>query len=266
MMKREKNDAIAKRAELSKKLTKTRSTSMNVLVSSQQKYLSDESNRRMAEDSNTMAALASVVIRSRGEYDDAHKDVVERIKNAGEKIELGKEEVQNVVAIIDPFISTPQDEPVSAQKIFAKNDQYTLLKLPSLKAKLSLKSVLDACRQAVALGQAIGNLKPTFESVAVLLLNLGQVIYYLDTQLKHEMDSNETVLLKIIIERTLCGRRDVDEDSIVKEYMKIVADRNQPESNSDGTVRKIIETFENTYRIIDIANGKISFVEDVSFT
>lgn len=248
MMKREKNDAIAKRAELSKKLTRTRSTSMNVLVSSQQKYLSDESNRRMAEYSNTMAALASVVIRSRGEYDDAHKDIIERIKNAGEKIQLGKDDIQNVVAIVDPFISIPQEEPIPAQKVFAKDNQYTLIRLPSLKAKLNLKSVLDACRQAIALGQAIGTLKPTFESVAVLLLNIFQIIYYLDTQLRHQMDPNETVLLKIIIEKTLCGRRGVDEDAIVdeyKNYMKSATRNDLCGSDFEKTAREIIGTFEN---------------------
>ena len=72
-MKRFKNDDIAKRAELSKRLTKTTETSMHQLVSSKQKLLSNQSNRRMSEDANTMAALASVIIRSQGEYDDTYK-------------------------------------------------------------------------------------------------------------------------------------------------------------------------------------------------
>ena len=237
---------------------------MHGLVSSKQKLLSSQSNRRMSEDANTMAALASVIIRSQGEYDDAHKKMMEQIEIASEKISLPLSDRQNLVSIINPFISTPQEESVPAQRLIAKNDQYKLIKLT---AKLSLKDLLEACRQVVALGQSIANLQPTFDAVVSLLLNLGQVIYYIGTRTVHSMDPNEAVLLKIIIERTFCGRISFDLDSIINEFVAIKTSS----SNSKGIDWKdiadnLISTFEDEYRIIDVSDGKVSFVEEISFT
>ena len=263
-MKRFKNDDIAKRAELSKRLTKTTETSMHQLVSSKQKLLSNQSNRRMSEDANTMAALASVIIRSQGEYDDTHKKMIEQIELASEKISLPLSDRQNLVSIINPFICTLQEESVPAQRLIAKNDQYKLVKLT---AKLSLKDLLEACRQIVALGQSIATLQPTFDAVANLLLNLGQVIYYISTRMVHLMDPNETILLKIIIERTFCGRRSFDLDTIIKDFAAIKAASSNPEeSDWKGIVNTLMLTFENEYRIIDVSDGKVSFVEEISFT
>lgn len=266
MMKRLKNDDISKRAKLSKKLTRTTTTSMHELVSSKQNHLSNQSNRRMAEDANTMAALASVIIRSRGEYDDAHKEVVEQIKEASAQISLSEEDSNNLVSIINPFVSIPPEEATFAQRLIAKKDQYTLVKLPNLKAQLSLKGLLEACRQSIALGQAIEALQPNFISVANLLLHLGQVISYLDTQIVHHMDPNETILLRIIIEKTLCGRRKSDVESVAAEFLKQASDGNSKDNDLAQKANELLDVFENTYRIIDVTDGKIAFVEEISFT
>lgn len=257
-MKRFKNDEIAKRAKLSKELTKTQETSMHVLVSSKQKHLSNQSNRRMAEDANTMAALASVTIRSQEEYDDAHKEIIKQIEQASEKISLSSSDCQNLVSIISPFISTPQEESVPAQRLIAKNNQYKLIKL---RAKLSLKDLLEACRQVVALGQAIATLQPTFDAVANLLVNLCRVIYYISKQTVHSMDPDETIFLRIIIERTFCGRRSFSLDAIVADFVAAKA----PTSDLQNIVKRLISTFENEYRIIDVSDGKVSFVEEINF-
>lgn len=264
-MKRLKNDDIAKRAELSKRLIRIKETSMHELVSSKQKQLSSQSNRRMAEDANTMAALASVIIRSRGEYDDTHKEVIEQIKLAGEKISLSSSESQNLISLVNPFISIPQEEAIPAQRLVAKNDQYKLIKLTNLRAKLSLKSLLEACRQVVALGQAIETLQPTFGAVANLLLNIGKIIYYIDTQMVHSMNPNETILLRIIIERTLCGRRSCDIDTIIEDFVIKAAASNSEKTDWKKMASTLMLTFENEYRIIDVSDGKVSFVEEISF-
>ena len=139
-MKRKKDDAISRRAELSQKINRINSTSMDQLVSSQRRQLINQSNSRMAEDTNSMAALASVIIRSHGEYNVVHKEVLDQIKVACTKIELSEQNTESLISIINPFISTPQEESIPAQGIVAKNDQYTLFKVPNFKAILSLKN------------------------------------------------------------------------------------------------------------------------------
>ena len=238
---------------------------MHVLVSSKQKHLSNQSKRRMTEDANTLAALASVTIRSQEEYDDAHKEMIEQIKQASGEISLSQSDRQNLVSIISPFISIPQEESVPAQRLIAKNGQYELIKLTNFKAKLNLKSLLEACRQIVALGQAIETLQPTFTGITNLLLNLCHVIYYINKQIKQTMDPNETILLRIIIERTLCGRKGFDIDTIIEDFKTKAAASNTEGSDLGEIADALISTFENKYGIIDRLDGKVFFVEEISF-
>lgn len=266
-MKRQENDGIYRRAKLSQKINKINSTSMNRLVSSKRHQLINQSNLRMAEDTNSMAALASTIIRSNGEYGIEHEEIIEKIKNACAKIELSEQNTESLISIINPFISTPQEESVPAKRLVARNDQYTLLKVPHYKGILSLKNLLEALRQFLAVGQSIKSLKPTFESVCILLLNLGQVVFYLGREIVHPIEKDESNVLKIIIEKTLCGRVTVSVEVVMEEVLKesIDSNSNVKEEVVKEKVKKILDTFENYYRIIDVSDGQIAFEESISF-
>lgn len=266
IIKSKKSGRIQGRQSRMSKVRATSTTSMEDVLSEKRRELIRQSAWRDNEDSNARKALSSLVIRSNEEIDETYQNAVKTFDSKCQEVlgkDVGPEKVKDLNSIVSSYISCiDKKEPTYAQRLYSNEEKIVSYKAENIVAQFDLKSMLEMLRNAIALRNAVGSFEPTAKGLLQLVLDALKVLLELNqlSTVEFTRDSIQGKVLETTLIKTNWGRDFVDLEELAK---AIAAD--DPNTDVIEIENMILEVFEKKYRILDVTDGRVKFVESISF-